>query len=368
MNSTIKLIPANTQITSLLQLRARCKTMRAFAYFNLIRIYGNGNTGIPFYSDNNSEDIPGRADTQLIVNRVKSDLLESYDLLAGYTRSNKLQINQQVVAGLLARFYLEYGTSNQDYSDAVQYAQVARSGNPLMSNNMIAFPDAGFDGQSNIDNTEWIWGTNIDGVTSTIFASFFSQIGSLSPGYAGLLFAFKSGDKRLIDNIPVTDKRRNWFNNSSTANMLPSTVPLRANLKFVDASGGSFLGDYVYMRAAEMYLIEAEAKFKAGDESGAKLVLTQLVSTRNPSYSITALTGNVLRDEIRYQRSLELWGEGFSFFDMKRWGLALQRTYTNTNHRTFGLLDFPANSTKFIFQIPEVEMLNNIDIQENNPF
>ncbi len=281
---------------------------------------------------------------------------------------SKLSLDKKVVAGLLARYYLEFGTTTTDYNKAAQYAIEARGGVTLMSSNMINFQDANWDGFSNIDNPEWIWGTDIDGSTSTIYASFFSQMGSLNPGYAGLLNAFKIGDRRLVDAIPATDKRTDWFNKTSNGLSAPSgaAVPNRANLKFYDPTSG-FQGDYVYMRAAEMYLIEAEAKFLAGDETGAKNALTTLVSTRDTAYSNSALTGVALRDHIRFQRSLELWGEGFSFFDMKRWNLPLDRTYTGTNHTTFGLVSFPAGSTKFIFQIPQVEMLNNINITQNNP-
>ncbi|POS02509.1 SusD-like starch-binding protein associating with outer membrane [Flavobacterium croceum DSM 17960] len=368
MNSTIKLIPQNTSNQDLKYVRARCQAMRAFAYFNLVRLYSNGDLAIPFYSDDNALVDERRVSKVYILNAIKDDLNQAYSNLTGFTKTNIIQIDKKVVAGLLARYFLEFGSSPVELNLAAQYASEARSGKSLMPSNMISIQDSGYDGFSNVSNPEWIWGVDIDGTTSTIYASFFSQIGSLNAGYAGLLNVFKSGDARLVSSIPSTDKRSKWFKWSGLNLSAPSgsQVPLRANLKFYDATP-TFQGDYLYMRVAEMYLIEAEAKFMAGDELGAKTILTQMVTTRNSAYNISSLSGNALRDEIRFQRRLELWGEGFSFYDMKRWNLALERDYPGSNHPAYGKFNYPVGSSKFIFQIPQIEILNNIKITENNP-
>lgn len=44
-----------------------------------------------------------------------------------------------------------------------------------------------------------------------------------------------------------------------------------------------------------------------------------LASGRDPQYTCTA-TGEDLLKEIKMYRRLELWGEGFSWYDCKRWG------------------------------------------------
>lgn len=360
MNSTIGLIPASTSNQDLAYIRARSLSLRAFSYFNLIRIYGNGNDGIPVYLDTSSD--PSRVATSEVLALIKTDLLAAYNGLSGYGRPSKVQVDKKVVAGFLSRYYLEYATTPAEYQLAAQYAAEARSSATLMDASMININDANWDGFSSIDNQEWIWGADLNTNTSTYYASFFSQAGSLNPGYAGLLNAFKSGDKRLVDAIAPTDKRKEWFAAAGNG----YGVPQYANLKFYDFT--DFEGDYVFMRAAEMYLNEAEALFMAGDEAGARQALFSLVSTRDLSYNLSTNSGANLLNEIKRHRGLELWGEGFSFFDMKRWNNALDRTYTGTNHATFGLFSYPAGSSKFIFQIPIGEMNNNISIINNNPF
>lgn len=81
---------------------------------------------------------------------------------------------------------------------------------------------------------------------------------------------------------------------------------------------------YPFMRAAEMCLIEAEAAQANGDEGTAKSCLMEINGKRIPGYTCDK-SGTSLRDEIRLARRIELWGEGFSWFDFKRWNLDIHR-------------------------------------------
>ena len=71
-----------------------------------------------------------------------------------------------------------------------------------------------------------------------------------------------------------------------------------------------------------MLLIEAEANYYlSSDPTAAQNSLVELNknSGRDPQYTCTA-TGEDLLKEIKKYRRLELWGEGFSWYDCKRWG------------------------------------------------
>lgn len=352
MNQSLVLVPEGTTDESLLNIKGRLLAMRGLAYFQLIRLYANGETGIPMYLGLLPEQIDqSRVSASVIRQQILDDFNEAYSLLSGYNRETKVIIDQNVVAGFLARYHLEYGP----YDLAATYAAEARSGYLPMNSTQL------FDGFNKITNSEWMWGADLNTVTSTYYASFFSHMGSLNQGYAGLLGSYKAVDKRIYDNISPTDARSGWFVSATNSFGLPQY----ANIKFVDDT--DFEGDYVFMRGAEMYLIEAEAKYLSGDEIGARQALYNLVSTRDNAYTLSTNTGANLLNEIRFHRKLELWGEGFAFFDMKRWGVALDRTYTGSNHASFGYLSYPANSEKFIFQIPLSELNANPDITEQNP-
>lgn len=94
-----------------------------------------------------------------------------------------------------------------------------------------------------------------------------------------------------------------------------------ASLKF-QATAQPAVGCQPIFRASEMLLIEAEANYYlSSDPTAAQNSLVELNknSGRDPQYTCTA-TGEDLLKEIKKYRRLELWGEGFSWYDCKRWG------------------------------------------------
>lgn len=55
-------------------------------------------------------------------------------------------------------------------------------------------------------------------------------------------------------------------------------------------------------------------------------------------------------------------GRRSNFFDHKRLGYDLDRTYAGTNHPTFGQLNIPAGNKRLIFQIPQKELDANKEV------
>lgn len=128
------------------------------------------------------------------------------------------------------------------------------------------------------------------------------------------------------------------------------------------------IGDVPYMRAAEMYLIEAEALARSGNNSGAADALYPLAINRDPSYVKSTKTGDALIEEIMTQRRVELWGEGFRFYDLKRTNAALNRNGGNHNAAyTNGVMDVPAGDKRWVFLIPQDEINNTNGVVVQNP-
>ena len=74
-------------------------------------------------------------------------------------------------------------------------------------------------------------------------------------------------------------------------------------------------------RIAEQYLIAAEAfAMKGGTGAPANSYLNKLREMRFTEYSPISLTGDALIEYIKDERARELIGEGFRWFDLKRWG------------------------------------------------
>ena len=108
----------------------------------------------------------------------------------------------------------------------------------------------------------------------------------------------------------------------ATRPSLNSAATVYAYMQFkIAANDLPGVGNLNHFRSAEMYLIEAEAKYRQGKpdvEVQNLLVELNNTSGRNTGYTCTK-TGVDLLDEIKLYRGIELWGEGFDWFDMKRW-------------------------------------------------
>lgn len=166
--------------------------------------------------------------------------------------------------------------------------------------------------------------------------------------------------KELYSVIPEGDIRRSVFNTST-----------RTQTKFRTNTPGSFNVDYCYMRVAEMYLIAAEAEYHiSGDAVTVKEYLGPLMDARgNTEY--VSMSGSTLYEFILLQRRIELWGEGFAYFDLQRLKRPVARTKTPAgSHMAHArVFDLPATNGFRLMRIPQRELDNNPNITpaDQNP-
>ncbi|MGM9764853.1 MAG: RagB/SusD family nutrient uptake outer membrane protein [Candidatus Cryptobacteroides sp.] len=291
----------------------------------------------------------GRNTLGLVCEHIEENLNEALKLLDGYKRPSKAMIDYNVAQGIAARYYLY----TQQWEKAAAAASAARKGYDLMDEERL---HAGF---LDIEDKEVIWGFNHTSETQTTYASFFSQMSSDCTGYAGLDMMGKLIDRKLYESIPNSDWRKSLFNgpNGGTSDNIEcvgAVLPYAAR-KFGYAD--QWLQDYIYMRAAEMYLVEAEADARLGKDSDAQTVMAELMAKRDPAWNKSATV-----DEILLQRRIELWGEGFSYYDRRRTSQGIVRSYEGTNHNLEILnkiVDVPAHHKYWVFQIPERELQDN---------
>lgn len=99
-------------------------------------------------------------------------------------------------------------------------------------------------------------------------------------------------------------------------------IPFGAQYKFWGL-GKYTNSSFPFMRGAEMALTEAEAAYHNGDEAAARAALEDVNKNRIAGYTCTK-SGDELLQEIRLSRRIELWGEGSSWFDFKRWNIPFE--------------------------------------------
>jgi len=101
-------------------------------------------------------------------------------------------------------------------------------------------------------------------------------------------------------------------------------IPFGAQFKFwgTDSYASS---QFPFMRASEMLLIEAEAACHNNHPAVAQDCLYRINSNRIEGYVKSTKTGDDLLAEVKLNRRWELWGEGFNWFDFKRWNEPIVR-------------------------------------------
>lgn len=370
-NEIISLYPEGGDTADKKGLIGQAQAIRGLAYLHLIQLYQfplnadgsvNGSApGVPLmYTEadgKTAEEIAafkGRNTVAEVLAQIELDLTNAVaNLGAGYTRPNKNYIDANVANGILARYYLLVG----EWQKAADAANKARQGYSMMKADATGL----YDGFVTTSNTEWMWGFAHTTETQTTYASFFSMISNIAPGYAGIGYAPRLVDVRLYNQIPDTDARKAWFNGPEGAKQATAAASLPyANVKFGHKSDWS--ENYMYMRAAEMVLIEAEAYAHMNNGAKAAEVLKVLMEARQPDWNETTVTV----DDIHLQRRIELWGEGFAYYDLKRLNKGIDRTYEGNIYMPGYNIKVPARDTRWYYQIPLTEIQENDLINEED--
>lgn len=111
------------------------------------------------------------------------------------------------------------------------------------------------------------------------------------------------------------------------------------------------------MRVDEFHLLAAESLAKSGQEGEAKQILKNYLQNRITDVSyIDTLSGVALQTEIYKNTRIEFWGEGKSYFAMKRNKATVTR---GTNHRFLAGQSFSYDDERLYMKIPQQEVLNN---------
>ena len=389
-------------------------TYRAYAYLSLVQHYAKGyligspatDPGVPllFSSDAPYTSAP-RSTVQEIYDQMRLDVDTAISYFEGATdrptgsAAGKSQLNIDVAYGLKARIALNSG----DWRTAADAAIAARANYPLMGES---------DWKSGFNTTtlpEVIWGSNVIGTETTFFRSYFYLMCNTFNGSQNRNNP-KIGDKRLVDAIPDTDYRKDVFlidapnTNTSASNgeggWANNTNPLYTTEAEFDAAEVFYRDQYgwtsahnehpymhvkmlqqnpgtidpddiIYMRSSEMYLIEAEAEAMLNNVTGAQDALRPLGESRDSAYDPTVYaTQEALMDHIKFQRGVELWGEGFLYTDKIRWDDGIDHAANGGSGASEVLYqagfqqDRPSINNSWIFKIPQAEIDANPNLSQ----
>lgn len=402
-NNILDMIDPESENPAELYYRAIALSFRGYAYLQLTYLYqhsyyvgvegtkwGKGQKYdfseepcVPLLLEDTEGDQP-RSSLKAVHARITEDLTTALSLFEALDMVYTLETTDfdgTVVAMHLARQCMILN----DWEGAAEYAALVMSYYPVLvsENDLLQgfsdknLPDVVFAGDVTSDNTG-------------VYASWFSQMDYYSDGYAGI-GVWRPAFKPLVDRIDDNDVRLQWFccqrstgytltdedGNEQVLTLVRDLMqPAPAeylSVKFIGTGrnnilAGRFegweLGDYIYLRSEEAYLIYAEAMAHLGEYAEAEKVLEDFMKTRQPDYDYSFTDYASLVEEIIYQKRVEFWGEGMEFLDNRRLNIPVDRTdetwgAENNNHYAGAKGYTEQESEKFLYQLPDKEMENN---------
>ncbi len=407
-------------VNNLKLIKAQALTIRSFAYVRLLQIYG------PRWSDSakgthkaivirekpTNDEVP-LASVNDVLTLVYKNLDDAIALYNESTSRRKYlwEPNLNVAQGIYARAAL----LKEDWPTAQKMAHDARQGVPVMT-------EAQFLGGFAEANDEYMWcnAAEVEGIYYWAHGSWYACQGPY-PTLWGLGAGAINYD--LYKQIPKGDVRASQFFtpdkplrqplrpasfwNKTICNPADMNLNKNSNMRIsIQAFGNKLIPDgdvakwgepyvaresggeddiricfgaqykfwcidtygtnsFPFMRGSEMLLTEAEAAYHNNQPGVATDLLKELNANRNSTYTCNK-TGDALLEEIQLQRRIELWGEGFSWFDFKRWGKPLNRRAwvegdVNSNNvpQTYALHKDPKDANGWRFAVPQSETQYN---------
>jgi hypothetical protein len=310
------------------------ETIRATAYFDLIRMFGGSPTGYnqpdglgvplrtaPTLTPENATPTP-RATEAEVYTQILADLDDAIAKLPNKIGNGR--VNKYVATAMKARVQLY----RQQWADAEALATTVITS----PNNYALVPGASYVSIYTGKNTsESLWELQYNATDANNIAFYYyptslggrNEVGSST----SLRDAFEPNDLRKEVNY--------------------STVPLGKQLKYSQTNPG--IDDVMMMRLAEVYLTRAEARAMQSNLPGALEDLNVIRLRAGLTPSVAATQGTLLT-AIRNERRLELAHEGQRFFDMRRYdATGLTQTFRN------------------LFPIPQSEIINANGVVTQNP-
>ncbi|KQT18245.1 carbohydrate-binding protein SusD [Chryseobacterium sp. Leaf404] len=324
---------------------AESKTLRALYYFELLRMFKNIPLILePFKATDDYYNVP-QATPEAVYAQIEADLLSAIpNLPITASGDQKGRLTQGAARALLGKVFLY---QNKKSEAALQFAEVNGTpggnnqyGYQLVSNYATLWnTENKFTSESiievnhtNLGNSDWsFWGQgNDEGNSICIMTAIrsYNRKNSTAPDYISgwafnpiteNLFNFMQGDPRLDASIfnAKALKQQNDIDYSpafmDSGYFLKKYMPTKNEVTTLPgASELNYRKNYILIRLADTYLMEAEALNGTGARAQALLdAVRARVGLSSLPVSIQA---------IKNERRREFIGEGHRWFDLVRWG------------------------------------------------
>ena len=346
------------------------------------------NLTVPIVTDTTSQEFSRknpRVTREKMFEFIKSDLNKAETLIPYYKNNKKWMPNLACVYGLKARLYMWV----EKYDSAQIYARkaiVESHATPMTEKDAL-------DTRNGFNQAKpWMWASSQTADDATVKSKLSNWTSYLSNesewGYTSYGGPVIMISRNMYDRLSDTDWRKLEFKAPAGSALADQNtycddqykpggdqeLPKYASLKFRPGGGdvkNNTIGAataFPIMRVEEMYFIEAEAAAHQNPTQGKTLLVNFMRAYRDANYSTTASTKDAVVEEIVFQKRVELWGEGQTFYDIKRLNYSVKRAYTGTNFKETARYNTNGRPAWMNFCIVRNEGNNNdVLLTTNNP-
>ena len=354
----------STLVPNKSQYIGEAKFLRAFCYFDLVRLFGAVPKVVTSINDAQAMKIPRDSVTDIYASVINPDLQDAAARLpASYSGADVGRATSGAATAMLGKAYLY----EKDYADAeTTLLKVTTMGYGLLPN----YNDL-WDYTKDEHHKEYIFDIEYEAniqegsdFTNQFFprfppaVNFYQVFGGTGDTYTpsdGLFNIFEPGDTRAA----VTASRGFVDGNGVYQDLAGSAGAKTMTLKYITpvAIFGDSKANWKVIRYGDVVLMLAEALNEDNKTSDA-LPWYNMIRQRAGVTQYSSLTQDQLRDSIAMERRRELSFEGHRWFDLVRTGKAYQTL------QPLGMKDYMV-----LFPIPlsQIQIVNNKNILWQNP-
>jgi hypothetical protein len=354
---------------------AEAKFLRAHYYFDLVRVFKNVPLILTTLQINDVYQQP-QATPEAVYAQVEADLTAAItDLPVTVAAAENGRVTQGAAKALLGKVYLYEkkwalaastlaevngapgGTSTYGYRLQTNYGDVFSPKNKFNSESIFELVHSG------AQNYGW---SNWNQFKSNVYVQMVGPRNYGGPVYYSAGYGFNpvtpqlvtamKGDPRYpytvanIDSIAKANGKKYEEAYQGTGYYIEKYAPKTANIVTTGVTDLNWPNDYIEIRLADTYLMEAEALVNAGGDVGRAALLLNAVRARVKLPAVPATLANIYNE-----RRLELATEGHRWFDLVRTGQATT---------ALAFKGFKAGTNE-ILPIPLTETLNGTQIKQN---
>nr|WP_321232032.1 RagB/SusD family nutrient uptake outer membrane protein [uncultured Psychroserpens sp.] len=297
---------------------AEAKFLRAYAYFNLVRLYSDVPLVTSVVGPLDNEALFTRIPEAQIYEQIIEDLQEAVSTLDNTYKSRASRASAQA---LLAKVYLTQASPN--YTGAQQLCEaIINSGEFDLESNFNDVFYSELNGEI-IFAIQYESGNSLESQSfSSEFTSAFRQGREDGQNIVNsnlfLDFATFGGNRTAfsITNLGILGQDDN-----EVIKYLPEGSDITVSPPTYGGNARNAGNDYIVLRYADVLLLHVEAIMAGGQQTSNSSALSSFQEVRNRA-GLTDLVSNITRNDLLTERRVELAFENQRWFDLLRFGVA----------------------------------------------